>query len=105
MSRLTFASLCLAAAPAFGQDIGLGATTQPFWETDPAYQDSDSPALAPTESAGHNAPLNDGTELSRLTDRSAPGRRPSPSRAMMSPIRAARPRCWPITSPWKATAR
>ena len=46
MSRLTFASLCLAAAPAFGQDIGLGATTQPFWETDPAYQDSDSPALA-----------------------------------------------------------
>ena len=67
MSRLTFATLCLAAAPAFGQDIGLGATTQPFWETDPAYQDSDSPALAPTESAGHNAPLNDGTELSRLT--------------------------------------
>ena len=67
MSRLTFASLCLAAAPAFGQDIGLGATTQPFWETDPAYQDSYGPALAPTESAGHNAPLNDGTELSRLT--------------------------------------
>ena len=67
MSRLTFASLCLAAAPAFGQDIGLGATTQPFWETDPAYQDSYGPALAPTESAGDNAPLNDGTELSRLT--------------------------------------
>ena len=67
MSRLTFATLCLAAAPAFGQDIGLGTATQPFWETDPAYQDDYGPALAPTENAGNNAPLNDGTELSRLT--------------------------------------
>ena len=48
MSRLTFATLCLAAAPAFGQDIGLGTATQPFWETDPAYQDDYGPALAPT---------------------------------------------------------
>ncbi|WP_235931323.1 LPS-assembly protein LptD [Paracoccus xiamenensis] len=67
MSRLTFASLCLAAAPAFAQDIGQGTDTRPFWETDPAYQDIDGPALAPTENAGSNAPLNDGTELSRLT--------------------------------------
>lgn len=75
MSRLTIASLCLVtapalgfvAAPALGQDIGMGAQTQPFWELDPAYQGDNGPALAPTENAGSNAPLNDGTELSRLS--------------------------------------
>lgn len=63
ISRLTIASLCLAAAPAFGQDM----TAPPWWTTDPAYADVDGPALAPTESRDLNAPYADGTELSRLT--------------------------------------
>ena len=63
MSRLLIASLCLVAAPAFGQD----QTDAPWWETDPAYEGADGPALAPTEERNVNAPYADGTELSRLT--------------------------------------
>lgn len=64
MNRLLIASLCLTAAPAFGQD----QANAPWWMSDPAYEGADGPALAPTESSDSNAPYADGTELSRLTD-------------------------------------
>ncbi|MFD1797337.1 LPS-assembly protein LptD [Paracoccus aurantiacus] len=68
MSRLIFASICLAAAPAFAQDFATGTNNTPWWEAESASDTADGPALAPTESAaGNNAPLSDGTELSRLT--------------------------------------
>lgn len=63
MHRLLIASLCLAAVPAFGQDLA----TAPWWVTDPAYEGAEGPALAPTEDRDANAPYADGTELSRLT--------------------------------------
>lgn len=72
MNRLIIASLCLAAAPVLAQDI---VDRQPWWESDPAYDGSQGPALAPTENTDPDAPYADGTELSRLSGSVRPPRR------------------------------
>lgn len=47
MSRLTFATLCLAAAPALGR-ISDWARPQPFWKPTRPIRTITAPALAPT---------------------------------------------------------
>ncbi|MDO5605972.1 MAG: LPS assembly protein LptD [Paracoccus sp. (in: a-proteobacteria)] len=81
MRRGLLIALCGLGMTA-GHSAAQIADDRPWWIDNPAYS-SDGPALAPTEEAMRNAPMADGTELSRLTRttrstpaRSAPARSP-----------------------------